>query len=180
VSYEDAVRIDDCHIDLIYGLAVSQKPNSILELGWGSGRSAKAIIKAIKYNGNYPRYTIVDNWMDFNGKIPKEAAEIHEREALIITSEEESFIRGCKFSYDFILSDADHCWSHLWFEQTFDNVLRSGGIMVCHDIMNRDGYPRLYDIVVNCQNRGIRHAIFDKNSRNDERCERGLLVIFKD
>jgi hypothetical protein len=50
--------------------------------------------------------------------------------------------------------------------------------MVCHDVLS-EGY-QLYDIVINCQNRKIRHVVFSKSSRDDERCERGLLVIFKD
>jgi predicted O-methyltransferase YrrM len=183
VSYEDAVRIDDCHIDLIYGLIVSQKPSSILELGFGSGRSAKRICDAIEHNRNRPTFKLVDNWMDFDRKIPSNIKDIEFRDynnIFIVTAEESDFIASCTETFDFILSDADHCHSHLWFEKTFWDILSPGGIMVCHDIMNREGYPGLYDIVISCQQSNIRYVIFDKNSRDDERCERGLLVIFKD
>lgn len=179
-DYQNAVKIDDCHVDLIYGLIVALKPNSILELGYGSGKSTKSIIKGTSYNQNNPEFTLVDNWMDFDRKVPSHICTAYYAKVKIVTDEEKDFIESCTETFDFVLSDADHCHSHTWFERTFRDILRPGGIMVCHDIMNREGYPGLYDIVINCQNNRIRYAIFDKSSRDDERCERGLLVIFKD
>lgn len=180
-DYANAVKIDKCHVDLIYGLIRSQKPESILELGFGSGESTKRIIDACVENSNEPHYLIIDNWMDFDGKMPDLARSLAmgSLPLSMIALNEKDFIEKCQDTFDFILSDADHCYSHLWFERTFNDILRPGGIMVCHDIMNREGYPRLYDIVINCKNRGISHVIFDKNGLPDERCERGLLVIFK-
>ena len=33
------VAIDECHLDLVYGLVRSHKPTNVLEIGVGSGRT---------------------------------------------------------------------------------------------------------------------------------------------
>ncbi len=181
MSFEDyvhAVKIDDCHNNLIYSLITSLKTKSILELGYGAGESSMKIQKARMYNDNEAKYTIVDNWMDHSRKMPVESNWILDRDINIVTSEEKDFITSCRDTFDFILSDADHQHTNEWMEHVYNDILNPGGILIYHDVMG-EGYPNLFSIVTNCRNRGLSHVVFDKSSRSDERCERGLLVIFK-
>lgn len=178
-DYASAVKIDDCHAELIYGLIVSQKPTDILELGFGCGHTAKVILRGLQYNGKESnRYLIVDNWMDHDRKMPVQAASLIDHGIQFVTSEERDYIASCKETFDFILSDADHQHTNEWMEQVYQDKLRPGGILIYHDVMGPE-YPNLFSIVTNCRNRGISHVVFNENSRPEERCDRGLLVIFK-
>ncbi len=179
-AYVEAVKIDDCHVSLIFSLVKSHKPNSVLELGFGSGNSAKAILSACGYNQKKCKYTLVDNWMDFGRKIPDEFQEYLDENWTIdvVTSEEKDYIDSCSETFDFILSDADHSSCHRWFDRVYNDILNPGGILIYHDVTSPE-YKNLYGIVVVCALKGLSHVVFSKSSRPDERCERGLLVIFK-
>jgi len=68
------VQVDICHGDLIANLVKCHKPKSVLELGFGSGFSARKILAALDYNesealaasyGSPATYTMVDNWLDW-------------------------------------------------------------------------------------------------------------------
>lgn len=174
-NYIEEVSIDQCHCDLIYGLIVSHKPQSILELGYGSGTSSSYIIKAIKYNYNYHlvNYIIVDNWMDYDYKKP----DINVFGATIITSNEKDYIKSCDKQFDFILSDADHQHTNEWFRKTYE-LLNDNGVLIYHDVTNKD-YPNLYEIVEYCRMLDLKHVVFNKSTLHKERCDRGLLVIMK-
>lgn len=171
------VSIDTAHASLIYGLVCSQKPTSILEFGFGGGRSADAILRACEFNGNKPRYDLVDNWKDWDGTVPDTVIAFRENaDIAIITADEGEFVRDCEFQYEFIMSDADHANAEKWFNRTYIDLLAPGGILVYHDVRN---FPNLAEIVTTCKASRLRHVVFDRCSRVGEACQRGLLVIFK-
>lgn len=172
----EEVMIDESHASLIYGLVASSKPESVLEFGLGGGRSTRSALDAIRYNHNQPKYTLVDNWMDYGGIKPDLFA--YECSGIdFITSDEKDFVLNCQNKYDFIISDADHHHSHEWFIDTY-GLLNECGIMVCHDVTNSD-FPNLRRILYQCEAWHIKSVLFNKSSRSDERCGRGLLVVFK-
>ena len=176
----EGVKIDIVHAELITGLILSQKPKNILELGLGGARSCDSIIKAIDYNKNSPKFTIVDNWLDWNGKIPKGVLETYSNKAEIITMDEKEFVFSTKERYDFIMSDADHNNTEQWFEHVYDNLLNDFGILIYHDInIIEDSFINLRKIYEICKKRNLNYYLFNKNSLNNERCQRGLLTIFK-
>ncbi len=76
------------------------------------------------------------------------------------------------------MSDADHPNTHHWFEFVYANLLNDDGIIVYHDA-DPINYPNIYGIYEKCVRKRISHHLFAKSSREDERCERGLLVIYK-
>jgi predicted O-methyltransferase YrrM len=171
--------IDEAHCKLIYGLVVSQKPTSVLELGFGEGVSGAHISEALAFNDLPFDYTIVDNWYDWGGIMPDNLRQIYG--AHIVQSDEGAFIgkaveRGAK--WDFVLSDADHHNCEQWFWKLYTQLLNDGGIVALHDITN-PGFPNLESILVMVRSLNYRHALFNKSSRREEECSRGLLIVFK-
>lgn len=118
------VRIDRAHAELLRTLVMAGKPRDILEFGFGAGESAAAILSGARFNRMPFSYTLVDNWMDFDGVQPQMTTRRGFRDV--------------------------RCFRNL---------------------------GEILDLV---RERGYRHALFDRSSRRGERCERGLLVIFKD
>jgi predicted O-methyltransferase YrrM len=171
----DDISIDVAHCDLIYGLVRSQKPRSILEIGYGSGRSSLRIRQAVNDNRGDCDYTIVDNWHDWNGSKPTHTAEAFEFGATIVEMDEGQFVNSCRETFDFILIDADHSKSDQYCEKVYDDLLNKGGVLVYHDVTNT-GWPNLSSIHAKL---GTCFPVFNKNSSPGERCDRGLLVIFK-
>jgi hypothetical protein len=80
------------------------------------------------------------------------------------------------------MSDADHMRTDQWFEYVYDNLVADGGILCYHDVNMIDGshFVNLRNIYYKAQERKLRYMLFNKNSIPGERCERGLMVIFKD
>jgi predicted O-methyltransferase YrrM len=162
--------IDKAHCDLIYGLAVSLKPKSVLEIGYGQGNSFEALWKALAYNNINFRYTLVDDWRGHQGR---PAPELDGLPIEILSMTEEAFYREhSDQSYNIILSDADHGHAHQWFEQSLEMV-RAPGLLIYHDASNPN-HPNLGELNLF----GHCWALFNRSSRPDEHCERGLLVIF--
>lgn len=171
------VAIDDNHIQLIHSLIICNKPSTILEIGVGSGLVTKTIINAFRYNEIINKITCVDNFLDWNGNTPAGFETFH-HDIEFIKSDEKKFIYTCDSKYDFIISDADHHHTNEWVDKTF-SLLNNGGILIYHDVTNID-FPNLFDIIRFVQNNNIRYTVFNKSSKSSERCERGLLIIFKD
>lgn len=180
--------VDQCHLDLTYGLIRAHKPRSVLELGVGSGRTTATLIKAIKDNGDEKNteITLVDNWNDWNGTKPTHILEEIESHVNIIEKPERDFVFDTRQTWDFIFSDADHWHTDKWFDYVYDRLLNNNGVLIYHDVSKAEGFPEkelrfpnLYNILVKCRQRGIAHAHFDRCSIQDERCYRGFLVIFK-
>jgi predicted O-methyltransferase YrrM len=176
----ESVKIDVAHANLVHGLIVASKPTNILELGLGGGRSADAIIDGMRYNNNGAKLTIVDNWYDFGGVIPDGAEDRYGNDAIIITANEKDFVFSSDQKFDFIFSDADHFSTDQWFEHVYENLLEKGGILIYHDInMVDNSFLNLRNIYQKVLEFGYHHFLFNKNSLSNERCHRGLLVIFK-
>jgi len=179
-GHNEIVKIDKCHSDLIFGLLVSQKPESILEFGIGGGQSTDSILKAIEDNQKKPRYVLVDNWCDFGGICPQVVLDKYASKLNLITSSEEDYTYSCKEKFDFIFSDGDHNNANKWFEYTYENILKENGILIYHDIsLSESDFPNLREIYNICLYKNIHHILFNKNNKANERCQRGLLVIFK-
>jgi len=170
------VAMDDNHIQLINTLVLCNKPTSILEIGVGSGLVTKTILEALQYNQKPSILTCVDNFLDWNGQTPQ-GFDSFKDSINFINSNERDFVMGCKETYDFIVSDADHHHTNEWVDETY-NLLNEGGILIYHDVTNHD-FRNLYDIVRYAESRQINHVIFNKSSLPYERCERGLMVMFK-
>lgn len=177
---DSCVKIDGCHALLLTGLVASGKPVNILELGFGTGEATRAILLGLNFNIQPFSYRVVDNWLDFQGVPPEETQNPHYSNIDFITQTEQDFVFSCDETFDFIFSDADHLNTQDWFEHVYDNVLAEGGILIYHDVTNTELFPNLLHIYETVKKRNIRHALFNKNSRDGERCDRGLLVIFKD
>lgn len=183
-EYNDLAGIDQAHTDLIYGLIVANKPLLVLEIGYGTGASSRRIQQAIEYNNNNCLYTLVDNWLDFSGNKPPDITSTLSKKINIITSTEEDFINTAYINdkYDFILSDADHHNSHKWFYKTL-GLLNNHGIACFHDVTTKD-FPNLGENIKYLESQGdelgYTWQVFNINTREDERCDRGLLVVFKD
>lgn len=174
------VKIDTAHAYLILGLILSHKPSHVLELGLGGGRSCEAILNGLDFNKKQSNFTIVDNWVDWGGKMPDGVMKIYGNKAEIITMDEKEFVFSTKQKYDFIMSDADHNRTDQWFEYVYDNLLNENGILIYHDVnLIEQSFINLRTIYKKCKEKKINHYLFNKNSLENERCHRGLLVIFK-
>src|SRR5512143_3623676 len=107
-AIDHAVAVDHCHAALLFALVLSQKPQDLLEIGIGSGKSADAILEALEFNGRHRSYTLVDNWFDFSGQMPTAVREKYQGRIALITADEGNFVATCRDRYDFIFSDGDH------------------------------------------------------------------------
>lgn len=176
------VKIDIAHANLLAGLVQSNKPKTILEIGLGGGQATDAILGALDYNQQTFEYILVDNWLDWGGIRPPGVNEKYSDRITIIDKDEKDFVVGTDKTFDFIMSDGDHHNADKWFEYVLTNLVNPDGILIYHDInlFDDDAFKNLNEIYTKCKKYGIRHHLFNKNSRNDERCQRGLLVIFKD
>lgn len=174
------VKIDEAHSLTLKGLIYSLKPKKIIELGLGGAKSLDAILEALEYNQQPYEYTLVDNWQDFGFKIPDGLLELYNGRVNIITSNEKEFVYKTTDKYDFIFSDADHSNTEKWFEYVYDNILENDGILAYHDVnFFQNDFINLREIYYTCVRRNLKFKLFNKNSLPNERCERGLLVIFK-
>lgn len=171
------VAIDRCHVELIKGLALSSKPKRILELGVGSGNCSKVLLDCIEYNQR-GTLTTVDNWWDWRKNEPPIAQELRDRGVEVCTEDEHIWTEENKNrKFDFILSDAGHASS----EQRagdFWNMLNPRGILIAHDVTNKF-FPNLHGYIDFARDKNLSHSVFNENSRDDERCKRGMIVIFK-
>jgi predicted O-methyltransferase YrrM len=170
--------MDKNHIDLIYGLIISQKPRSILELGIGSGSLTRRILDGMLYNEiQSTTFECVDNFIDWNYNIPDHIGKMHGMN--VIVSSEESFVKSCTSKYDFIVSDADHANCHRWIKETC-SLLNDSGILIYHDVTNQD-FPNLKNILTYFNELPIMYStlLFNKSSKTSERCNRGLLIVNK-
>lgn len=176
----DEVKVDKAHAQTIAGLVYSQKPIRVLELGLGGGESTDAILEALRQNQQPFDYTLVDNWVDYDYKMPEGVLERYGNHIEIVTSDEKAFVFSTQKTYDFIFSDADHYRTNEWFDYVYDKLLEPEGILIYHDInFFENCLLNLREIFYTCQRRGLHYKLFNRNSIPGERCHRGLLVIFK-
>ena len=133
--------VDDCHLDLVYGLVRSHKPDNVLELGVGSGKTTVVLIKALKKNEKFKKLTLVDNWIDWKGDKPTHIQELEEY-IDIVECDEREFIFSCNQSFDFIFSDADHWNTDKWFDYVYDRILSDNVILIYHDVSHEENFPK--------------------------------------
>lgn len=178
----DHRAIDTEHALLLLGTVASAKPKRLLMLGIGTGFAARAILDTLLYNEGdgcnwlpEGRMTIMDNWLDFDGKEPEAMTRIfRDRGVQIVTSHEREFCFAAPESeYDFLVSDADHGGG--WVEQHF-RLTRPGAPCFFHDTNNPD-YANLYQIKTYVQDRHWSFFHFTENSRPEDRCHRGFLMV---
>ena len=190
---DEGVKIDVAHAHLVTGLVKANKPKTILEFGIGGGESTDSILEGLEYNQQDYKYILVDNWHDWMppqlkgipdavGECPAGVIEKYGSRIEIVTSPEKKYVFSCTEKYDFIMSDGDHHQTDQWFEYVYENLLNPGGILIYHDVnlFDDDAFKNLITIYTRCQEYGISHHLFNRNSLPEERCQRGLLVIFKD
>ena len=175
IDANPVVKIDQCHIDFIYGLLVAHKPGKVLEIGMGSGMITDVIIRAFDHNGIPLKLTCVDNWLDWDFCKPAEIAKYEDKGVLVTVSNEKDFVLSCREKYDLIISDADHYHSHEWFNRTL-SLLKPNGLLICHDVTNSE-FLNLRLVYRAVKWGGLPHFLFNKSSSENERCERGLLVV---
>lgn len=157
------VAVDKCHNVLIFGIAISLKPTTILEIGIGSGYVTRCLLAAIDYN-QIGSLTCVDNWHDWGGVKPDSLPEGPN----IITASEQDFVKTCPSdSYDLVVSDADHQKWHTWLDD-LQRITRRNGIIFIHDTNKPVTLPKLTKYQ------------FVQSSLPNERCERGLLMVLND
>ena len=179
---DPAVKVDVAHAAMLTALVQANKPRTVLEIGIGGGQGTDAILTGLEFNQQPYSYDIVDCWWDWNGVKPEGVDEKYASRCNIITSFEKDFVFSTKNTYDFIMSDGDHFNADQWFEHVYTELLNDGGILLYHDInlFDADAFQNLNEIYDRCKQYNLRHHLFNRNSRTDERCQRGLLVIFKD
>jgi predicted O-methyltransferase YrrM len=173
------VKIDDNHAEFVRALVVCNKPRRVLEFGFGAGEATRAILGGLAYNRQAFEYTLVDNWLDFGGVPPPPAGALVAQGVNLVTSSERDFVQTCQTSFDFVFSDADHHHAQEWCDQVYGRMVARGGVLIYHDVTNSAGFPNLLRIYRDVLANGYHHVLFNRNSTPEERCDRGLLVIFK-
>ena len=168
------VSVDACHGLTIFGAAVSAKPENLLELGVGGAFVTNLLLDAILFNGQ-GSLTCVDSLHD--DFPPNLFDSIRDRGANVIAPmQEKEFVFGVEENtYDFLMSDADHNHAGEWTDQIF-KIMKPNAIMFFHDVTN-PGYPNLLNYQQRAQELGKPFYLFNTDSRTDERCWRGLLMI---
>jgi predicted O-methyltransferase YrrM len=174
----ELVKIDANHANFVRALVMCTKPQRILEMGFGAGEATRSILSGLRYNERDFEYIVVDNWFDFGG-IQPEITKTEEFAAVkFITSGEYEFVKEPHGNFNFIFSDADHYRTQLWFEHVYTNLLSRDGVLIYHDVTNPN-FPNLLRIYTDTVKQNYDHILFNSSSRRDERCGRGMLVIFK-
>jgi hypothetical protein len=87
----------------------------------------------VQVDGSYgppATYTLVDNWVDWHGKVPSELAMLSGERVQIVESSEYDFVHSTRDTYDFIFSDADHFHTDEWFDYVHERLLNDNGIMM--------------------------------------------------
>ena len=178
-AIDQLVKIDTNHAEFVRALVMCHKPGRVLELGFGAGEATRAILAGLAHNRQSFEYAVVDNWLDFDGVRPAVTHAAAYRDVNFITSNERDFVLGCPSSYQFIFSDADHRHTQDWFEVVYERILAPGGVLIYHDVTNSKDFPNLLRIYQDVVRNDYHHLLLNRCTLPDERCDRGLLVIFK-
>jgi predicted O-methyltransferase YrrM len=173
------VKIDENHAEFVRSLVMCHKPRRVLEFGFGAGEATRAILAGLQYNRQGFEYTLVDNWFDFGGVPPSAARALADQGVGFVAASEHDFVAASRSSYDFIFSDADHHNTQEWFDVVYERMVARGGVLIYHDVTNSAGFPNLLRIYEDVLSNGYHHILLNRNSAPAERCDRGLLVIFK-
>lgn len=169
--------MDYCHYLQIVGSLVAKKPEKILEVGIGTAMLTVGLLMGMRYNQK-GHLTCVDNWRDWKGVEPSEIEALREAGVTVVAPvDERTFLSTCATgTYDFVISDGDHYNSGAWVDEYF-RITKPEGFIYFHDTNNQDMFPALALITQRVKQLGLPHYHFTQSSRNDERCERGLLFV---
>jgi predicted O-methyltransferase YrrM len=172
----DRTSMDIAHAALIASMVLSLKPARVLELGIGTGYLTKALLLALRTNGQ-GSLLCVDNWHDWDGRRPEHINELEEWGAKVVVSSEEVFVRSCeREQFDLVVSDADHFSSYKWFEGTLGLVARDG-VAFFHDTNQPDNFPGLAELPRRAKELGLPYYHYAASDGESDRCHRGLLMV---
>jgi spermidine synthase len=172
--------IDTAHVLFLAGLVASHKPNRVLELGIGSAYLSKVILSTLEANGMGSLMS-VDNFFDWNGSKPSHIQELEERSPSwrVVVEDETEFVKNAqKEEFDFVVSDGDHTRGYQNAVDVF-RICQPGGFMVFHDTRS-ELFRLLARLPKQVSNLGFSSFHFTRQTRSDERTDRGLLVVCKD
>ena len=169
------VAIDVAHNLFLIGALVARKPERVLELGIGSGYVTRSLLHGLRYNQR-GTLTSVDNFLDWKGAEPPYVQEFRAMGAEIVAPmEEKEFVFAARTdAYDFMVSDADHSRSGTWIDEHL-RIVSDDGFMFFHDTNHQTKYKSLKLIEKRIRELGLPYYHFTRNSRADERCDRGWL-----
>lgn len=170
--------IDIPHGMLILGALLSAKPKNILEIGIGTGFITNLLLDGIEYN-QIGTLTSIDNYHDLGGNLPNrvlDALKLRSNINIIAPIEERDFVNQCSINhFDFLVSDGDHNNADQWVDRIFD-IMKPNSFMFFHDV-NNSGYPNLKKYQTRAIELNKPNYLFNYSSRNDEECERGILMV---
>ena len=176
-GFRDRTSMDIAHAALIASTVLSLKPARVLELGIGTAYLSKALLLALQYNGR-GTLTCVDNWYDWSGHRPQHITELETLGAKVVCNSEESFVHSSAGDqFDVVISDADHFRSHCWFEETLA-LVAPAGVAFFHDTNQPQVFAGLATLPERANELGLGSRHFTASS-SGERCERGLLMVWK-
>ena len=169
------VAIDVAHNLLLIGALVARKPERVLELGIGSAYVTRSLLAGLRYNQR-GTLTAVDNFLDWKGVPPPYVAELRAAGATIVAPmDEKDFVFAAPTDgYDFLVSDADHSRSGTWIDEHL-RIVADDGFMFFHDTNHETKYKSLRLIEKRIKELALPYYHFTRNSRADERCDRGWL-----
>jgi predicted O-methyltransferase YrrM len=172
---ENPVAIDVAHNLFLIGALVARKPERVLELGIGSAYVTRSLLAGLRYNRR-GTLTAVDNFLDWKGVEPPYVADLRAAGAEVIApmTEKEFVFAAPTDAYDFLVSDADHSRSGTWVDEHL-RIVRDDGFMFFHDTNHETKYKSLRLIEKRIRELGLPYYHFTRNSRPDERCDRGWL-----
>ncbi len=113
---ENGTAIDLPHAALLAGIIASCKPDTVAEIGIGSGYCTRIILQCLGYNQK-GALTCVDNFLDSSmgmcGSLSYEDACLLVGADRVVRSSDRQFVLSDQ-KFDIIVSDADHQHSHEW------------------------------------------------------------------
>jgi len=179
-EHSSAAPIDRCHNLFLVGAVLSKKPDTILELGIGTGYVTASLIYALRYNGK-GKLTCVDNWFDWGGQEPEGIEKLRAAGVkLVAPMDEAQFVKDCPSdAYDFLISDADAFLSGLWIDEHL-RITADKGFMFFHNTNRIADLPNLALIETRLKELGLSYYHFTEKSRPDERCDAGWLFAIND
>ncbi len=179
-DHNSSSPIDRCHNLFLIGAVLSKKPDSVLELGIGTGYVTLSLIHALKYNGS-GNLTCIDNWFDWGGHEPEGIGAIRAAGVNVVAPiSEEEFVKQCPSdSYDFLISDADAFLSGLWIDEHI-RITTDKGFMFFRNTNRSDDLPNLSLIETRLKKLGLFYYHFTEQSRSDENCNSGWLFAVND
>lgn len=169
--------MDSCHYLQIMGSLVARKPEHVLEVGIGTAMLTAGLVMGLRFNRR-GSLTCVDSWFDWHGIEPPGIASLRESGVTVIAPvEENTFLKGCPANtFDFVVSDGDHRNSGYWVDEYF-RITKPDGFIYFHDTNNTVMFPSIARIQQRVVELGLPSYHFTRSSRDDERCERGLLLV---